>query len=277
MDVIIPPIKCQGRKIKLVPFIKEHAVCPSGSLWIEPFVGSGAVAFNVKPERALLVDKNRYIISFYKGLQSGTIDEAVAGDFLRYHGAELSRYGAEYYLKMRKKFNMNGDPLYFLFLNRCGFNGLIRFNRKGELNVPFCNEPGRFTEGYISKVCAQIKAVSEILYGRDWTFLEGSWREGFRAAGKDDCIYLDPPYIGRDTTYVGGWPASEAVELSAYAHKTPANVLFSMWKKDRSKRNEHLYEYWSDFTWFDFNHFYYVSAKASGRQPVEEVLAVKFI
>lgn len=87
----------------------------------------------------------------------------------------------------------------------------------------------------------------------------------------------NPPYIGRDTTYVGGWPASEAVELSAYVNKTPANVLFSMWEKDRNRRNEYLYEYWLDFTWFYCNHFYYVSTKASGHQSVEEVLAVKFV
>lgn len=45
--LIIPPIKCQGIKTKLVPFIMEHAACPENGLWIEPFMGSGAVAFNL--------------------------------------------------------------------------------------------------------------------------------------------------------------------------------------------------------------------------------------
>lgn len=52
--VIIPPIKCQGIKTKLIPFIREHVKRPQDGLWIEPFVGTGVVAFNLAPERALL-------------------------------------------------------------------------------------------------------------------------------------------------------------------------------------------------------------------------------
>ena len=62
--IITPPIKCQGIKTKLVPFIIENVQRDENGLWIEPFVGTGAVAFNIAPARALLCDKNRHIISF---------------------------------------------------------------------------------------------------------------------------------------------------------------------------------------------------------------------
>jgi len=59
--VIVPPIKCQGIKTKIVPFIREHVKRNEDGLWIEPFVGTGVVAFNIAPKRALLVDKNQYL------------------------------------------------------------------------------------------------------------------------------------------------------------------------------------------------------------------------
>ena len=110
--LIIPPIKCQGIKTKLVPFIMEHAACPENGLWIEPFMGSGVVAFNLAPRRALLADKNEYIIAFYQGIQNGTITTSVVREFLEYHGSLLQQYGEAYYREMRDAFNENGDPLY---------------------------------------------------------------------------------------------------------------------------------------------------------------------
>ena len=68
--IIVPPIKCQGIKTKIIPFIKEHVKRKKAGLWIEPFVGTGVVAFNIQPERAILNDKNQYIISFYQKIQN---------------------------------------------------------------------------------------------------------------------------------------------------------------------------------------------------------------
>ena len=124
--IIIPPIKCQGIKTKLVPFIMEHIKRSEDGLWIEPFVGTGVVAFNLAPKRALLTDKNQYIISLYQGIQSGKINSQVVRDFLEYHGSLLEQHGEKYYREMRDTFNENRDPLYFLFLNRADFNGMIR-------------------------------------------------------------------------------------------------------------------------------------------------------
>ena len=54
--IIVPPIKTQGIKTKLVPWIQEHVQIPEGGKWVEPFMGSGVVGFNVKPERAIFSD-----------------------------------------------------------------------------------------------------------------------------------------------------------------------------------------------------------------------------
>lgn len=274
-NVIIPPIKCQGIKTKLVPFIKEKVKLDKNSLWIEPFVGTGVVAFNVAPKHALLNDKNQYIISFYKDIQREKITGKIVREFLEYHGDKLEKKGAEYYLKMRDDFNTNGDPLYFLFLNRADFNGMIRFNRKGKFNVPFCQKPNRFAKSYVTKICNQVNKVASVIKENDWTFTCSNWQETFKNAKKNDYIYLDPPYIGRDTSYVGEWPEKEAILLSEYSHKTLANVCLSMWKENEFRFNDHLKKYWSDFSWYELEHFYHIGAKESNRHPMIEVLAIK--
>lgn len=275
--VMVPPIKCQGIKTKLVPFIIENVKRNEDGLWIEPFVGTGVVAFNIAPKRALLNDKNQYVIALYKGIQSGQITAQSVREFLEHHGAILEKEGAKYYTEMRDAFNSNGDPLYFLFLNRADFNGMIRFNRSGQFNVPFCQKPNRFARAYVTKICNQVASVSNVLKGKDWEFTSGPWQDAFSNAGPNDYIYLDPPYIGRDTSYVGEWPESEAIELARYSHETPANVCLSMWKENEFRRNDHLFDYWSDFTWFEQDHFYHIGAKESNRHPMIEVLAIKHV
>lgn len=273
--ILVPPIKCQGIKTKLVPFIKEKVIRSENGIWIEPFVGTGVVAFNLAPRRALLCDKNQYIIALYQSIQRGTITSESVRAFLEYHGEKLRKDGAAYYMEMRNAFNSNGDPLYFLFLNRSDFNGMIRFNRRGQFNVPFCQKPERFSKAYITKICNQVHQAAEVMNGKDWTFRCGPWQEAFGGAAEQDYIYLDPPYIGRDTSYVGEWPETEAIELAEFAHNTPANVCLSMWKENEFRRNDHLYDYWSDFTWHEQAHFYHLGAKEANRHPMIEVLAIK--
>lgn len=258
-----------------MPFITEKVERNESGVWIEPFVGTGVVAFNLAPKKALLCDKNQYIIALYRGIQNGSITSGSVRNFLEHHGANLAQYGVEYYIEMRNRFNENGDPLYFLFLNRSDFNGMIRFNRKGEFNVPFCQKPNRFSKAYITKICNQVSDVSQIIEGKDWRFMCCPWQEAFDYADEDDYIYLDPPYIGRDTSYVGEWTESEAIQLAEFSHSTPANVCLSMWKENEFRRNEHLFHYWSDFRWYECNHFYHFGAKETNRHSIIEILAIK--
>src|SRR5205814_766906 len=67
----VPPVKCQGIKTKLVPFILENIRWSESETgrWIEPFLGSGVVAFNFAPQKALLADTNSHIIKLYQSIQ----------------------------------------------------------------------------------------------------------------------------------------------------------------------------------------------------------------
>ncbi|WP_207691649.1 DNA adenine methylase [Desulfonema limicola] len=98
--------------------------------WIEPFMGSGVVAYNVKPERAILCDSNPHLIAFYNSIKNGKITFSFVSEFLKEEGEKLKNKGQEYYYEVRERFNNNKEPLDFLFLNRACFNGMIQFEKR---------------------------------------------------------------------------------------------------------------------------------------------------
>src|SRR6185503_4484665 len=118
------------------------------------------VVLNMRPERALLSDTNRHIIQFYRHIQAGIITPGSVRDYLERANTQLRRHGEDYYYEVRSRFNREGGSLDFLFLNRACFNGVMRFNRKGEFNVPFGHKPERFAQAYITKITNQIKRIS---------------------------------------------------------------------------------------------------------------------
>ncbi len=164
-------------------------------------MGSGVVGFNLKPRRALFCDTNPHLISFYQGINQGTITPIIVREFLESEGSNLAKYGADYYYEVRKRFNVGKSPLDFLFLNRACFNGLLRFNRKGEFNVPFGHKPERFSKAYVTKIVNQVEWVAKRASLSDWTFLHQDFRITLSGATETDLIYCDPPYAGRHTDY----------------------------------------------------------------------------
>ena len=89
--VFVPPIKIQGIKTKIVPLIKENVLLTKDTVWVEPFMGSGVVGFNVAPHRAVFADKNPYIIDFYNGIRSGDITSGRTKSFLKKKKASCYR------------------------------------------------------------------------------------------------------------------------------------------------------------------------------------------
>ncbi len=208
MPVIVPPIKSQGIKTKLVPWIQSLVPDAKGR-WIEPFLGTGVVAFNCGFRRAVLGDANPHVIRFYREVQQGVICPERVRTYLEAEGEKLRTAGGPRYNHVRARFNRAHDPLDFLFLSRAGFNGMMRFNRRGEWNIPFCKNPNRFSKAYITKIVNQVGKAARVI-APDWRFLHAPFGEVISMAGADDVIYCDPPYWGRCVDYYSG--CSEAHE-----------------------------------------------------------------
>ncbi|GAB4491093.1 MAG: Dam family site-specific DNA-(adenine-N6)-methyltransferase [Saprospiraceae bacterium] len=270
----VPPVKCQGIKTKLVNFIAENIEWDGKGRWIEPFLGSGVVLFNIQPERALVSDTNKHIINLYQQIQSGQIDEILVKEYLKDADEKLKNGGQDYYMEVRRLFNQNGSPLDFLFLNRSCFNGMMRFNSKGEYNVPFGHKPERFAQAYITKIVHQISWVKKMMKGRDWKFEVADWRTTLSKARENDFVYLDPPYIGRHTDYYNQWLEKDAVELSKVAQNLPCGFALSMWLENKYRRNAHLDNFWNGLEIKTFNHFYHLGSSENLRNEMQEALVL---
>ena len=68
--VIVPPIKCQGIKTKIVPFIKRKVERNPDGVWIEPFVGTGVVAFNIVPKKPSSAIKTSILLPYIKAYKT---------------------------------------------------------------------------------------------------------------------------------------------------------------------------------------------------------------
>lgn len=277
MKVITPPIKSQGIKTKLVPTI-INLVPEYKGRWIEPFLGTGVVAFNSGAKRALLSDINPHLINFYKRLQSKEITPLDVQRFLYSEGEKLrvaDENGAAYYKEVRNRFNSEFDSLDFLFLSRAGFNGMIRFNKNGKWNIPFCKKPERFAKSYITKIVHQ----TENCLGRmtaDWKFENKDFREIISQATENDFIYCDPPYSGRYTDYYSGWTEKDESDLFDLLKSTKAKFILSSWHHNDFRSNENIKKYEDFFTVVTQEHFYFAGAKESNRNPVVEALVLNY-
>lgn len=269
-----PPIKSQGIKTKLVPFILTSIKWDGRGRWVEPFVGSGAVLFNKAPERALAADTNEHIIRVYQAIQSGQLTPSALEKFLQREGRALLNNGDRHYYDVRHRFNNEHSPLDFIFLNRACFNGMIRFNRSGDFNVPFCRKPNRFRQAYITKICNQVAWVSGQMHGKDWTFVTSDWRTTLGTVQPADFVYLDPPYVGRHTDYYNNWSEDEADDLAEAVKKLPAGFAYSMWKENKYRKNDHLRKHFANYPTLTCTHFYHVGPTESLRNAMEEALVV---
>lgn len=271
-----PPIKCQGIKTNLVPFILS-SLCWNGKqgCWIEPFIGSGVVALNLAPQWALLADTNKHIIGFYQAIQRGEMSRASAREFLECEGKKLAMGDADYYYEVRKRFNEKQSPFDFLFLNRSCFNGVMRFNRHGGFNVPFGHKPQRFAPAYVTKIVNQIGWAAKQMQGKDWEFRVARWDETLTQAEVQDFVYMDPPYIGRHADYFNSWNSQEAEELAEAAKRLPGGYALSMWLENRHRKNDHIAQCWSQGEMRVCGHFYHVGSSESLRSEMDEALVIK--
>ena len=187
---IKPPLKWAGGKRWLVSHLAPIWERYATHRYVEPFCGGLAVALGLQPKRALLNDVNPHLINFYRHLQRGLM--------LRI----AMRYSERLFYKHRARFNeliKNGGAAseeaaeLFYYLNRTCFNGLCRFNKSGEFNVPF----GTYTTVNYD---ADFSIYPAVL--RDWTFTNVDIEKV--PIEKGDFVYADPPYDVEFTTYSSG-------------------------------------------------------------------------
>ena len=188
-------LKWAGGKYSLVEDIRKHL--PEAKKLIEPFVGAGSVFLNTDYERYRLSDINADLINLYNLLKKEP--QTYITEVKRLFTPQYNQKAA--YLSIRQEFNATQDPflrsLYFLYMNRHGFNGLCRYNQKGGFNVPF----GSYKKPYFPEVELEFFAEK----AKKAEFVHEGYQQSFAYAkdkrrSKDLVIYCDPPYAPLSTT-----------------------------------------------------------------------------
>jgi DNA adenine methylase len=279
MKIIIPPIKSQGIKTKLVPWIKEITPLVKGT-WIEPFLGTGVVAFNSGFKQAILADTNPHLINFYQQIQKKNITPGIVRQYLEHEGKLLIKSDENGYVHfrfIRDRFNKEFSPLDFLFLSRAGFNGMMRFGSKGNWNIPFCKKPNRFSLSYVTKIVNQVDSVSKVIQPEPyWSFTNKSFTDVIPRATANDIIYCDPPYYGRYVDYYNGWSEKDEEDLFTLLNETKAKFILSTWHHNDYRGNEMIKKYWNNFNIVTRDHFYHSGGKIENRRTIVEALVCNF-
>lgn len=212
---IRPPLKWAGGKYQLLEDIKN--MLPPGNRLIEPFVGSGIVFLNSNYRRYVLNDINKDLMTFYKVLKK---DGLKFINYCRKLFIPKNNTPEEYY-DLREEFNTVKDEFrksaLFLYINKHGYNGLCRYNSKGNINVPF----GRYKTPYFPEkelYLFWVKSKRATLKVKDFEII-------MREALPGDVIYCDPPYVALSNTSnftaysAGGFDKDKQIRLALAAQE----------------------------------------------------------
>ncbi len=213
--LVAPFLKWVGGKRQLMASITELLPRNIGEYkYIEPFIGGGAVLFNLQPKNAIINDFNEELVNVYLVIRN-ELDELIAD--LKKHKNE-----PEYFYGIRsldrneqfKKLTAVQRASRIIFLNKTCFNGLYRVNSSGEFNSPF----GRYKNPNIINE-PTLKAVNKFLSTNNIDIKSGDYSTVLKQIDKKCFVYLDPPYhpiseSSNFTGYVqGGWNIYDQVAL----------------------------------------------------------------
>ena len=275
--MIIPPIKIQGKKTKLVRKIMEIAdeilnEHPEIDTWVEPFLGSGVVAFNCpdRIKKVVVNDINPHIIKFYKSVADGIITPDKIREVFDIHNQNLLKDGYDYYNKIKDRFNQSFDTMDFLFLTRTGFNGVMRFNNSGKWNVPFCKLNNRLSKNVIEDLASSVDELSRLFKSKEFIFYNKSFEEVIESAPENSIFYCDPPYYGLQVQYFKGWGKEDEIRLNEMLKDKV--FIYSTWLEDGIRENMMINEYWGEYEIEGKKHKYNVAEKAEKRNQVTEGL-----
>ena len=275
-EVALQPFtKWTGGKRQLLPVIRE-LMPKKYNRYFEPFVGGGALFFDLAPKDAVINDFNSELINCYQQIKDNP-QELI--EILKVHQEYNSK---EYYLDLRsvdrdERIDMMSEvqrAARILYMLRVDFNGLYRVNSKNQFNVPY----GRYKNPKIVDENL-VSAISTYLNNNQIEIKKGDFEKAVLDVQPGDFVYFDPPYIPLSetsafTSYTHeGFSYDDQVRLRDTFKKLSDTGAYVMLSNSSSFLVEELYQ--------DFN-IHYVEAtrtngaKSSSRGRISEIIVTNY-
>ena len=269
--LVVPFLKWAGGKRQLMPEIRE--MLPDGVTthpYYEPFIGGGALFFELLPKRAVINDYNEELINVYTVIRDNPSE--LIEDLQRHKNT------AEYFYKIRA---IDRQPLFsnltrierasrIIYLNKTCYNGLYRVNNAGEFNSPF----GRYKNPNIVNEPV-IKAVSKYLNSSQIQISSCDYALILKDIPTDSFVYLDPPYhpISESSSFTGyvqgGWDEGDQLRLRDVCNRLRNNGIKFLLSNSAS---DFIREIYSDYNIHIVQAKRSVNSNSSRRGQVDEFL-----
>jgi DNA adenine methylase len=263
-----PFVKWAGGKRQLIKVLTNN-LPPSYNRYIEPFVGGGALLFEVLPYKAIINDINTELINAYTVIKDDI--DALIEDLKKHKNEE------EYYYKIR---SLNPEKLSaverasrFIYLNKTCFNGLYRENSKGKFNVPF----GKYKNPKILDE-ENLRAVSEYLNTAEISILNLDYKEVCKLAKKGDFVYLDPPYypISKSSSFTKyhklDFTERDQMELTEVFRELDRKGCYVMLSNSNTKFIKELYK---EYEIWEVSANRFINCKGDKREKVNVEVLIK--
>ena len=264
--IVRSPFFYVGDKFKLMSQLRENFP-KKINRFIEPFCGGGTVFLNTKAQQYLVNDIDSFMIKLHEFLRSSSkksdtfwetivniinefglsatfLDKVVPEEYKKqFPKTYFAKYNKEAYTKLRDSFNANKDNMAFLYLLLIyGFNRMLRFNSKGDFNLPVGNVD------FNLNVKKSLNDYFEIIKDLDIDFHNMDFVDFIRFCipTKDDFVYLDPPYLITFSEYNKLWTEQDEIRMlnmlddldargvrfaisNVIWHKKRYNAIFNEW------------------------------------------------
>ena len=272
-----PFVKWAGGKRQIIDKLKQY-IPDEFNTYYEPFVGGGALLFELSPKNAVINDSNKELMNVYSVLCNEEKFKKMCSVLNSYEANHSEEFFYELRNKDRNKKTFNRLSDYTraartIYLNKACFNGLYRVNSKDEFNVPFGKKTKVNTyDG------SNLITVSNYLTMNNVKILCVDFEESVKTANKGDFVYFDPPYDSDTATFNSyteeGFGKDEQRRLATVFKDLDERGVYVMLSNHNTILVKELYK--------DY-HIYVIEAKRNinsngkKRGKVEEVIITNFI
>lgn len=198
---IVSPMNYMGGKKKLLNTLLYYFP-DNTNTFVDLFCGGATVGINAKAKQIIFNDNIEQLIGLYNAFAQNSLEDIISHIENRINEYGLSETNEEGYYNFREFYNQNQNPLDVFVLAAYSFNNQIRFNSKGEFNIPF----GKNRSSFNSKMRQNLKGFVEAIHKKNVKFINKDFENfDFDSLTENDFVYCDPPYLVSVATYNSGW------------------------------------------------------------------------